>query len=295
MKKKKILILGSTGMLGSMILSVLEKEKSFVVSATTRNKNTSLTLKKQHPSVAFYKFDALNDSFSKLIQNTGPVDWIINAIGIIKPLIHDENMQEVERAIKVNAQFPFHILSTVSKKKTRIIQIKKGNYSEKDLHDPLDVYGKTKSLGEVLSPQFFLLRSSIIGPEKGRQNLLLEWFLSQKDKAVLSGYTNHSWNGITTLHFAKICKGIILRDLSPTSIQHIIPKDIVTKEKLLKYFTLYFDRKDIRINPVKAKTSVDRTLNTIHVTINTKLWKSAGYKNSPTIEEMVKELSQYRR
>src|SRR5258706_9284493 len=123
MKKKKILILGSTGMLGSMILSVLEKEKSFVVSATTRNKNTSLTLKKQHPSVAFYKFDALNDSFSKLIQNTGPVDWIINAIGIIKPLIHDENMQEVERAIKVNAQFPFHILSTVSKKKTRIIQI----------------------------------------------------------------------------------------------------------------------------------------------------------------------------
>jgi len=82
---------------------------------------------------------------------------------------------------------------------------KTGNYDEAAKHDALDVYGKTKSLGEVNARHVLNIRCSIIGPElKGRLSLL-EWFLSQPTGARVNGYAHHQWNGITTLQFAELC------------------------------------------------------------------------------------------
>ena len=86
---------------------------------------------------------------------------------------------------------------------------KTGGYNEDSLHDALDAYGKTKSLGEVRSSTFLNIRSSIIGPEINHKVLLLEWFLKQPKGAVLNGFSNHLWNGVTTLQFAELCLTII--------------------------------------------------------------------------------------
>ena len=71
---------------------------------------------------------------------------------------------------------------------------KKGSYNEDDLHDALDVYGKTKSLGEAQSPNLLNIRCSIIGPEQGKHVSLLEWFLTQEPGAKLQGFAHHHWN-----------------------------------------------------------------------------------------------------
>ena len=57
-----------------------------------------------------------------------------------------------------------------------------GNYNEMAKHDALDVYGKTKSLGEVNIKNFFNIRVSIIGKELDTKNSLVEWFLSNEKK-----------------------------------------------------------------------------------------------------------------
>lgn len=86
----------------------------------------------------------------------------------------------------MNSEFP-HIISEIFPK-SKIFQIAtdcvfsgtKGNYTEDDFHNATDIYGKTKSLGEVKNNNFFNLRTSIIGKELDGKFSLIEWFLNSK-------------------------------------------------------------------------------------------------------------------
>ena len=69
------------------------------------------------------------------------------------------------------------------------------------------------------------------------------------------------------------------------------PKDEVSKYELLLYFKNYFNV-DVLIEESKSSNSVNRTLKTQNQDNNLKLWRDAGYKSVPTIEENIKELSE---
>jgi dTDP-4-dehydrorhamnose reductase len=246
--------------------------------------------------------DAEKADLKSILKIIKGADWIINAIGITKPNIDDGNAEETDRAVQVNSRFP-HLLAVAAKKtNSKVIQIatdcvysgQKGKYIETDPHDALDVYGKTKSLGEVYQDNFYNLRCSILGPELKGHNSLMDWLLTQPKGVTLNGFTDHLWNGITTLHFTKICFGIIENNLELPHIQHIVPGDIVTKAKLLKIITEEFSRKDLSIIKTKAQIKIDRTLLTNNKKLNQRLWKLAGYAKLPTIKQMVRELSEYK-
>lgn len=258
----KILILGFTGMLGSAVLDFL-LTKNLDITAPTRGELGEV--------------------------NYGQYDYIINCIGIIK-----QKLNNPKEAIEINSVFP-HMLSEKAPK-AKIIQIatdcvfsgRDGLYLEENEHDALDIYGRTKSLGEVEAKNFFNIRTSIIGPSEDSFSLL-EWFLSQEKNATVDGYTNHLWNGITTLQFAKLCYTIIEGKREIPNLLHFIPYDIVNKYKLLKLFAVKFDREDIRIRPFRANFC-NRVLSTRHIYIVDALWGDMGYKIPPTIEEMINEL-----
>ena len=56
-------------------------------------------------------------------------------------------------------------------------------YKESDIKDGLDVYAKTKSLGEIIENQHLTIRTSVIGPElKQDGEQLFNWFMSEKEK-----------------------------------------------------------------------------------------------------------------
>jgi dTDP-4-dehydrorhamnose reductase len=165
---------------------------------------------------------------------------------------------------------------------------------ESNKHDALDVYGKTKSLGEVWLPNVNHLRCSIIGPEPKSYVSLLEWFRRQPHNAKISGYKNHLWNGVTTLHFAKICHGIIKDNTALTYLQHVVPSGDITKNDLLCCFSRCYKRLDIQITATNASEVIDRRLATENQQTNELLWKNAGYKTRPPkIEEMVEEMADF--
>ena len=145
---------------------------------------------------------------------------------------------------------------------------KKGLYDESDAHDPLDVYGKSKSLGEVFDSSALIIRCSIIGPEiKEQKSFLFEWFLNQPQGGTIGGFEHHLWNGLTTLQFAQLCEKIISSNkfdaLVKTSyVHHYIPNNTVNKYELMNIFNDVFE-KDLKINQInKPDQKVDRTLTT---------------------------------
>ncbi len=296
---KKILILGGSGMLGSMVTSVFSETK-YDVTSTVRSEELIEKSKKILPGVKWIYFNIrefiLNADKYSYFSN---YDWIINCIGITKPYCKDDNPDQIENATLINSLFPNQLAKKFPS--VKILQIatdcvfsgKEGNYTENSKHDPYDVYGKTKSLGESKYPNMYNLRCSIIGPEFDRQAFLIEWLLSQPKGGEVNGFTNHDWNGVSTLHFGKLCLGIIKNDFIPKNIQHVIPGDIVNKFELLTILAKYYGRTDIKIKPFTASEKIDRTLATIDAEFNAQLWQKAGYSEPPTIDRMLKETAEY--
>ena len=292
-----VLVLGGTGMLGMMVADVLSHHCPNL-TVTARPSKARLST----PSVRWVDFDASAgpEAIAALIQSTRPA-WVVNCIGVTKPHIKDDDPAQVQNALVINALFPHRLGKAADERGTRVIQIAtdcvysgtKGKYSEGAIHDALDVYGKTKSLGECHYQKVHHLRCSIIGPEAGTTLSLLEWFRGQAKNATLRGFTNHRWNGVTTLQFAKVCWGIIGNRRPPPSLQHLVPADAVTKLKLLQLLGESFNRRDLRIEAAAATEAVDRTLSTEHAESCIDLWHMAGYTTPPTVGEMVKELAAY--
>jgi dTDP-4-dehydrorhamnose reductase len=297
---KTVLVLGGTGMLGSMVTDDLSRSRGLRVTATYRptgqaSRSSLLT------GVQWISFDASAGGVEDSLAACGQHDWIINAIGITKPLIRDDNSEQINRAIRINALLPQAIAEFARGTGARVLQIAtdcvysgaKGSYIETDPHDALDVYGKTKSLGECYEPNMSHLRCSIIGPEPKGFKFLIEWFRSQPTGGRVNGYLNHRWNGITTLHFARVCKGIIEAEPVLPHVQHIVPAGPVSKAQILHEFAAAYDRHDIAITDIDASSVIDRTLATLNPDINAQLWQAAGYPKAPTVAEMITEVASY--
>jgi len=288
----RILILGCDGMLGSMVASILSRDKTLKVLCTNPEA-TDGNLK--------FKVNLHLDELRKIFDINCGFDYVINCIGILNNNINEDDSQSVRRAILINSLFPHNLASLAQDAGANVIQISTDGVFARDagacMEDSRpncnDVYGKTKNLGEVCSPNFLNIRCSIIGPSPNLRKGLLEWFLSQPNGAKVNGYTDQKWTGITTLQFAKLCRLLIstggfnvVRDEAPT--HHFCPNKVVTKYKLLQLFKSYF-RPDIVIKPItNPENKVNRFLDTKFLKIN----EIFGYDfpMQYAIEELAKEI-----
>ena len=283
-------------MLGKMCSLVLNDDQSLNLIGTYNNENSKTLLVDK--KINLLKFNALVDDIEKLVESTNP-KYVINCIGRIKPTIDEDSQESVFQAEQVNSNLPKQLEALSSSRGLEIIQIgtdcvfsgKKGLYTIDDEYDANDVYGRTKADGEIDSGKKMLLRTSIVGPEVKPGQSLLNWFLELDKESEVNGFENHMWNGITTLAFAKIVKGVILNNIYTSKVIHLTPKDLVSKYELLSLFRTSFGRKDIDIIPTNADLVIDRTLLSDSSIDNEKMWKIAGYNDVPTISELVKELS----
>jgi dTDP-4-dehydrorhamnose reductase len=286
----KVLILGGSGMIGTGLAQSLQAA-GISVEITSRSGDSIDRI----PEVAVHKFEALTDSLAEVFAELRSGDYVINCIGMVKSLINDEGRQSRDRAIFLNATFPSQLAAVAEAHQLKVIQMatdcvfsgRVGSYSESSKHDALDVYGKTKSLGEVPSPAVMNLRVSVIG--KGSQGLY-HWVASQPQGAVIKGYLDHQWNGITSVEYGRIIAGIIRDGLFTSGVHHIVPSGSVDKNELVNLIAVNAGRKDIQIIPARSDKSVDRTLTTNDPVFNTKLWAAAGRANVPTVTELVAEI-----
>ncbi|MDA8235875.1 MAG: SDR family oxidoreductase [Clostridia bacterium] len=251
MTVKKVLILGGTGMLGHTLLINLSKQKDLDVYATARTlKGLSQWFSSE--LIAKIRGDVDADNFDTVIRALASIqpDIVINCIGLIKQLpIASDPLS----AITINAQLPHRISLICRAAGARMIHIStdcvfdgnKGNYTESDPANAIDLYGRSKFLGEVDYPHCITLRTSIIGHELKGKHGLVEWFFAQEGK--VRGFTKAIYSGFPTIELARIISKIILPNPELQGLYNVA-SDAISKHDLLK---LMADRygKQIEIEP----------------------------------------------
>ena len=269
-KNMKIIVLGSTGMLGNYVEKYLKKKYTVV-------------------SINRDRLDASNVNFTKLkttlIQNeVNKDDVVINCIGTIKPRV--DQLGDLN-AILVNSVFP-RLLSKVSKELNfKVIHPttdcvytgSKGDYNEDDVYDVNDVYGMSKAMGEV--SDVCVIRTSIIGEEVNNGRSLVEWVKSESGKSIF-GYTNHFWNGVTCLQFAKICDHIISKNLFWEGIRHLHSNKL-NKFELVSLINEVYSL-DIDISKKETQNSCDRSMTSKF---------SFDDFNIPSLSQQIYEMKQF--
>ncbi len=298
--KKKLIILGAHGMLGWQIVKRFNNSKFKLICQVRNSKSkhrliNKLKLKK---NIKFFYYDVEKNEFDQLLNKISQNDIIINCIGKIKPFINDKKQSQVNTAINVNTLFPIKLSKVIKQKNIKIYQIatdcvydgEQGGYDESFDHNAKDVYGKTKSLGEINEKGFFNIRVSIIGKELMTKNSLVEWFLSNRNSRKVFGFTNHLWNGVTTNVFSEILFTIITKKIKIPNILHLVPKDKVNKYKLLKLLREHYKINSLKIINKRSTVSVNRVLKTLNNKLNDKIWLKSVYKKKLSIKEIVETL-----
>jgi dTDP-4-dehydrorhamnose reductase len=220
----RILLFGSTGMLGNYVKSVFAKDHEVICV----NRDS---------------FDIEKDDWKKLeeIIKLSACEIIINCAGIIP-----QKESDPRKFIKVNTLFP-HKMNEYSKLfAMKFIHVttdcvfdgKKGNYAVDDEHTATDIYGISKSLGEP--SEATVIRTSIIGEELCGKKSFIEWVKKNADKQI-NGYTNHYWNGVTCLTLANIIKEIVETDNYWKGVRHIHSPNAVSKYDMCCYVNEIYD------------------------------------------------------
>ncbi len=220
----------------------------------------------------------------KIISRIHP-DVIINAVGIIKQV---QTSRDVVKTLTINSIFPHHLAVIAEKNEARLINIstdcvfngKKGNYKEIDLPDALDLYGRSKNLGEVGKRNCLTLRTSVIGRELETSHSLLEWFLSNQGKKV-KGFINAVYSGFPTIVFADILADLLVNHKNLEGIYHLSSEPI-NKFELLKLIKSAY-KADIEIEPFE-EYKINRSLD------STKLRREIGFEPM-SWEKMVKVMA----
>lgn len=248
-------------MLGSMVGTYLRRAGHEVIGTQREAPAAPLYLNAAAPA----------EGLTPLLDEVTPVDLIINCIGIT--IVRDSMAPAaLAEALFINGLFPHFLQVAAEAANTRVLHMSTDGvfagrpdaYDEASPCDATDRYGISKRLGESTGANMLSVRCSILGPEPRGNRSLLQWFLSQPEGSTVRGFTNHVWNGVTTLQFAQLCESLLtgdsydrLRAHSP--IFHFSPNLPLSKYELLCLCQDTF-QKQVEVVPAEASVAITRIL-----------------------------------
>lgn len=275
MERKKIIVLGTTGMAGHTI-SLYLMERGHIVHSFSNTR----------PKIEYEKVyvnDAMNTDFLNRIITEEKYDYIINCIGLLNQACEKNR----DKAIFLNSFLPHFLSESTKNTKTKVIQMSTdcvfkgdvGGYLELTNPNGETFYDKTKALGELNDEVNLTFRNSIIGPDMNAHGIgLFNWFMKQEGK--INGYKNVFWTGVTTLTLAKAMEAAMEEGI--TGLYHLVFKEKISKHNLLRIFNIQFER-GLEIDPIEVK-KVDKSLLNTRTDFQFKV---------PSYEEMIKDMYEW--
>jgi dTDP-4-dehydrorhamnose reductase len=245
-------ITGASGMLGSMLVSHLSE--SYKVFATSRNKSV------EGKNIDWDCFDLTDIKLLDEWLDKVKPDIVIHCAAIVNVDFCEENVELVTRLCVETTRVMADYLDSNG---GRLIYIStdsvfdgenQGAYSESDLVGPLNVYAKSKLMGEefVQSMNYGLtLRTNIIGWTKKGNTSFAEWILkSLIDSMPLNLFYNVNFSPLHVYDLSLIIKKIIENPIF--GLYHCASSDSISKYDFGKKMAEIFQLSDLNINRVSA-------------------------------------------
>lgn len=282
----RLLIVGITGMLGNTLFRYFSQQPGIIAFGTVRDGRAKSRFGPAHCDAIIDGVNAEDfDSITSAFALTKP-DVVINAVGLIKQL---QSSKDPLSALPLNTLFPHRLARLCAVAEARLVHISTdcvftgstGNYVETDLPDAVDLYGRSKLLGEVDYPHAITLRTSIIGHELASANGLIGWFLSQQ--GVTRGYTRAIFSGFPTIELARIIDRHVVPQPKLHGLYHVASSPISKHDLLQLTATTY--NKLIEIIPDDTLV-IDRSLNADRFN------KATGYQ-PPSWPELVRAMKNF--
>lgn len=209
--KKRVLVLGANGMLGRTMIARLARQ--FNVAGTVRHRADGAGAEAFNKSTIFGGVSADDIASVRRVLDDFRPEIIVNCIGIVKQLPSAHNAVQ---SITANALFPHQVADLAGRRGMRSIHFSTdcifsgagGPYFEDSPPDPVDLYGRSKWLGEVVAENALTLRTSFVGHAPDRATGLLDWFEQQRQGTV-NGYVNALYTGLTADVLADVCARIV--------------------------------------------------------------------------------------
>lgn len=273
----KVMVIGGTGMLGHKVVQTLSPR--FDVTCTVRGSFNTVThlgiFERNH---VIENVDAEDLAAVASAIDVAEPDVVINCVGVIKQL---PTSKDVVKTLTINSIFPHRLAALADQTGFRLITIStdcvfggaKGNYAEDDPADALDLYGRSKQLGEVIDGRRLTIRTSIVGRELGTSHSLVDWFLSQTGK--VNGYVNAIYSGFPTVILAEIL-GMIISDHPRLAGLYHVSSEPINKFDLLMLIKERLGL-NIEIEPFE-NFSIDRSLD------SSRFREETGFVSLPWLE-----------
>lgn len=284
---EKILVLGASGMLGSAVFNVLSKHGGYAVTGTIRSESWRSFFPGVSADRLISGIDILNHDDSIQLFDTVKPDVIINCVGLVKQL---DNAKDPLSVLPINSLLPHRLNRLAKLINARLIHIStdcvfdgaKGGYTEADDSNAIDLYGKSKYIGEVIDGDALTLRTSIIGHQLTRAHSLIDWFLAQR--GVVNGYSQAFFSGLPTNELARVIAEYVIPNRSLKGLYHVASARI-DKESLLKIVAeRYGHNVEIVAN---SDLVIDRSLDA------RRFGKATGYE-APDWPHLVADMYRYR-
>lgn len=281
----KVLVLGGSGMLGHQLCARLSEETETWASFRTRD-DRLLELAWYSRVSPIFGVEAGDLRSVETALDTAAPDVVLNAIGIVKQ--RDESKDAIP-AILVNALFPHELAGLTRAKGIGLVHVStdcvfsglRGMYTEADVPDPTDLYGRTKLLGEVLYPGCLTLRTSIVGWELRGRKSLLEWFAAHREGRI-KGYRRAIYTGLSSRALAELIADLLLTRKDLSGLYHVASAPI-SKYEILHGLADRLGWKSVTIEP-SDQFRCDRSL------LGARFEAATGWQ-APSWEEMLDALS----
>lgn len=256
--EKRVLVLGGAGMLGHKVVQLLSGELTVV--AGVRSLRPELQAAGLTPE-AWVTFDAMRpDTVAQAIERAAP-DVIVNAVGVIK---QSHRANDDVAMVATNSLFPHVVAKLAAERGARVVHLstdcvfsgKKGQYTDADVPDATDLYGRSKLVGELTGSHCITLRTSMIGRELYGRVALAEWFL--QSRGTVKGFKHAVFSGLTTPELSRVIRHVVLAHPTLSGVYQVAA-DPIDKYALLALLRDAFGT-PVDIEPEETFV-LDRSLN----------------------------------
>jgi len=225
----RILITGASGLLGINLALEIAKHHTVFGVVNRHSLKTS--------AFEVLKADLLRPgALENVLEVTRP-DWVIHCAALANL---EACKQDPVLAARLNTELPEKLATLVARSGARLIHVstdavfdgKRGDYSEDDAPNPINIYARTKLDGELAvrqaNPQAIIARVNLFGWSLSGKRSLAEFFyykLSAGER--VNGFTDVFFCPLLVNHMAGVFLAMLEKGLS--GLYHVVNRDCLTK------------------------------------------------------------------